>query len=116
MILPNLSHNDWTKMSNKLKLALKILVPLFLLVPLVSCSAVAELSGVTLDVALVEENIEEGVLDQSGVSVVAICPDPLVGEVGDTRTCTIEDEYGDVEFVDVTIQNSEGDIVWQVRD
>ena len=39
----------------------------------------------------------------------------MVGEVGDTRTCTIEDEYGDVEFVDVTIQNAEGDIVWEVR-
>ena len=65
MILQTLSHNDWTKMNNKLKIALKILAPLFLLVPLASCSAVAELSGVTLDVALVEENIEEGVLDQS---------------------------------------------------
>ena len=115
MILPNLTHNDWNNMNSKMKIAIKMLSPLFLLVPLASCSAVAELSGVTLDVALVEENIEEGVLDQSGVSVVAICPDPLVGEVGDTRTCTIEDEYGDVEFVDVTIQNSEGDIVWQVR-
>jgi len=84
-------------MNNKLKIALKILAPLFLLVPLASCSAVAELSGVTLDVALVEQNIEEGVLDQGGYYVVATCPDPLVGEVGDTCTCTMEDEYGEVK-------------------
>lgn len=102
-------------MNKKLKRASKVLAPLFLLLPLASCSAVAELTGVSLDVALVEENIENGVLEQSGVYVTATCPDPMVGEVGDTRICTIEDEYGDVEFVDVTIQNSEGDIVWQVR-
>ena len=115
MILHNLSHNDWTKMNNKLKIALKILAPLFLLVPLASCSAVAELTGVTLDVSRVETMIEDGVLEQGGFNVVATCPDPMVGEVGETRTCSIEDEYGDTELVDVTIQNSEGDVVWQVR-
>ena len=115
MILPNLTHDDWNNMSSKLKIAIKIISPLLLLVPLASCSAVAELSGVTLDVSRVETMIEDGVLEQGGFDVVATCPDPLVGEVGDTRTCTIEDEYGDVEFVDVTIQNAEGDVVWQVR-
>jgi hypothetical protein len=39
----------------------------------------------------------------------------MVGEVGETRTCSIEDEYGDTELVDVTIQNANGDVVWQVR-
>jgi hypothetical protein len=38
------------------------------------------------------------------------------GQVGDTRTCTIEDEYGTVALVDVTIQNSNGDIVWKVQE
>lgn len=94
---------------------MKILSPLFLVVPLASCSTVAELTGVTLDVSRVEAMLEDGVLEQSGFSVVATCPDPMVGEVGDTRTCSIEDEYGNTELVDVTIQNSEGDVVWQVR-
>jgi hypothetical protein len=115
MILPNLTHDDWNNMSSKLKIAIKILSPLLLLVPLASCSAVAELSGVTLDVSRVETMIEDGVLEQGGFYVVATCPDPMVGEVGETRTCTIEDEYGDTELVDVTIQNSEGDVVWEVR-
>jgi hypothetical protein len=102
-------------MNNKLKITLKILAPLFLVVPLASCSAVAELTGVTLDVSRVEAMLEDGVLEQGGFSVVATCPDPMVGEVGETRTCSIEDEYGNTELVDVTIQNTEGDVVWEVR-
>ena len=102
-------------MNRKLKIAIKILSPLFLLVPLASCSAVAELSGVALDVSRVETMIEDGILEQGDIIVVATCPDPMVGKVGETRTCSIEDEYGDTELVDVTIQNSEGDVVWEVR-
>ncbi len=106
-------------MNIKLKIALKVLSPLFVVLPLASCSAVAELTGVSLDVSLdvsrVEAMIEDGVLDQGGISVIATCPDPMVGEVGETRTCSIEDEYGDTELVDVTIQNANGDVVWQVR-
>jgi hypothetical protein len=102
-------------MNIKLKIALKVLSPLLLVLPLASCSAVAELTGVSLDVSRVEAMIEDGVLDQGGISVIATCPDPMVGEVGETRTCSIEDEYGDTELVDVTIQNANGDVVWQVR-
>ena len=80
-----------------------------------SCSAVDAITGVTLDVSRVENEIENGVLDQAGYSVTATCPDPLSGQVGDTRTCSIEDDYGTVALVDVTIQNSNGDIVWKVQ-
>jgi hypothetical protein len=82
---------------------------------LTSCSTVDQLTGVNLDVARVEQTIEDGVLDQADVSVTATCPDPMTGQVGDMRTCSIEDDYGDTELVDVTIQNDQGDIVWQVR-
>jgi hypothetical protein len=102
-------------MNIKLKIALKVLSPLLLVLPLASCSAVAELTGVSLDVSRVEAMIEDGVLDQGGISVIATCPDPMVGVVGETLTCSIEDEYGDTELVDVTIQNANGDVVWQVR-
>jgi len=81
-----------------------------------SCAAVDAITGVTLDGPRVENMIETGVLDQSGFSVTATCPNPLSGNVGDTRTCSIEDENGTVALVDVTIQNSNGDIVWKVRD
>lgn len=80
-----------------------------------SCSAVDAIIGVTLDVPRVESEIENGVLDQAGYSVTATCPNPLSGQVGDTRTCSIEDENGTVALVDVTIQNTNGDIVWKVQ-
>jgi hypothetical protein len=82
---------------------------------LTSCSTVDQLTGVTLDVSRVEHTIEEGVLKQADTSVTATCPDPLSGQVGDTRTCSIEDDYGNTNLVDVTIQNNNGDIVWEVR-
>jgi hypothetical protein len=82
---------------------------------LTSCSTVDQITGVDLDVARVEQIIEEGVLDQGGFSVTATCPDPMAGQVGDTRTCSIEDEYGTTGIVDVTIQNDQGDIVWKLQ-
>ena len=82
---------------------------------LTSCSTVDQITGVTLDVSRVENMIEDGVLDQGGFSVTATCPDPMSGQVGDTRTCQIVDEYGETALVDVTIQNDNGDVVWEVQ-
>lgn len=82
---------------------------------LTSCSTVDQITGVTLDVQRVEQMIEDGVLDQGGFSVTATCPDPMSGQVGDTRTCQIVDEYGETALVDVTIQNDNGDVVWEVQ-
>jgi hypothetical protein len=82
---------------------------------LTSCSTVDQITGVTLDVQRVEQMIEDGVLDQGGFSVTATCPDPMSGQVGDTRTCQIVDEYGETTLVDVTIQNDNGDVVWKVQ-
>ena len=95
----------------------------FLLVPglvvgsfvLTSCSTVDQITGVTLDVSRVEKTIENGVLQQGGFHLTASCPDPLAGQVGDTRTCQIVDDSGTTALVDVTIQNSNGDIVWKVQ-
>lgn len=95
---------------------LKLFTASILALLLTSCSAVDAITGVTLDAPRVESEIENGVLDQAGYSVTATCPDPMSGQVGDTRTCSIEDENGTVALVDVTIQNSNGDIVWKVQD
>lgn len=79
-------------------------------------SLISGLSGeVILDTRLLEETIEEGVLDQTGLTSTATCPDSLSGVPGDVRQCTVEDDFGGIYFVDVTIQNREGDITWQVR-
>jgi hypothetical protein len=82
---------------------------------LTSCSTVDQITGVDLDVDRVEQMIEDGILEQGDIYVTATCPDPMAGQVGDTRTCSIEDDYGDVELVDVTIQNDNGDVIWEVR-
>jgi hypothetical protein len=95
---------------------LKLLGASILALLLSSCSAVDAITGITLDVSRVESEIENGVLDQAGFSVAATCPDPMSGQVGDTRTCSIEDENGTVALVDVTIQNTNGDIVWKVQE
>lgn len=70
---------------------------------------------VTLDSSRVENEIETGIYDQSGYSVVASCPSPMAGKVGETRSCSVEDETGTNYIVDVTIQNKNGDVVWVVR-
>ena len=80
-----------------------------------ACSTVDQITGVTLDVSRVEQMIEDGVYEQGGFTVTADCPDPMVGQVGDTRTCQIEDEMGTTALVDVTIQNDNGDVVWKVQ-
>jgi hypothetical protein len=82
---------------------------------LTSCSTVDQITGVDLDVPRVEQMIEDGVLEQGGFSVTASCPDPMAGQVGDTRTCSVEDEFGNTALVDVTIQNDQGDIVWKLQ-
>ena len=81
------------------------------------CSTAASLiSGdVILDSSLVEENIRDGVLEQSGFIIDVECPEPMSGQVGDTRQCLAQDEFGDSYLVDVTIQNREGYIIWQVQ-
>lgn len=97
------------------KLALATLALVLLGGSLTSCSTVDQITGVDLDVAKVEQTIEAGILDQGGFSVVATCPDPLAGQVGDTRTCSVEDEFGQSGLVDITIQNDNGDIVWKLQ-
>jgi hypothetical protein len=81
------------------------------------CSTAASLiSGdVILDSSVVEENIRDGVLEQSGLVISVECPDPMSGQVGDTRQCLANDEFGNSYLVDVTIQNREGYIIWEVQ-
>jgi outer membrane murein-binding lipoprotein Lpp len=106
-------------MKRSLKISSVVATSILLAGFLSSCGAVdqivSQISEVNLDVAAVEAEIENGVLEQADIYVVATCPDPLSGQVGDVRTCSIEDDYGDTALVDVTIQNTDGDIVWEVQ-
>lgn len=81
------------------------------------CSTAASFinGDVFLDSSVVEGNIRDEVLEQSGLIVEVECPDPMSGQVGDTRQCLAQDEFGDSYLVDVTIQNREGFVIWEIR-
>ena len=70
---------------------------------------------VQLDSGRIESVIEAGVLEQVGEATTATCPRPLSAKVGDTRQCTVVDSIGGTYFVDITVQNSNGDITWKVQ-
>lgn len=96
----------------------KTLVSLFAALALAGCSEVtAVMNGeVPLDSARIEAQIEDEVSAQIGGPVTVECPDPLSAEVGQTRQCVIEDSYGTTALVDITVQNSDGYITWEVRE
>lgn len=103
-------------MREKLKKLTSILISLAVL-PTSGCVNVipSVLGEVVLDTQLIEQTIEQGIWDQAGVAVTAECPSQLSGKPGDVRQCTVEDEFGQISLVDITIQNLNGDITWQVQ-
>jgi hypothetical protein len=85
---------------------------------LTGCSTASSLLGgeVILNPKTIEENIKDEVLSQSGINVVVECPDPMSGQVGDSRQCLAEDDFGQTYLIDVTIQNRDGYVVWQIQE
>lgn len=71
--------------------------------------------GVNLDVTLVEQEIENGVLDQAGVSATVDCPDTMQGKPGETRNCIVTASDGTILKAVVTIESSNGDITWEIQ-
>lgn len=74
-----------------------------------------EAGVITLDKTKVERLLETGVLEQAGEDVTAWCPNPLAGKVGEVRQCQVTDATGKTYLVDITIQNSSGDISWRIE-
>jgi hypothetical protein len=95
---------------------MKALIVFFALMSISACAEVgAVLNGeVILDANRVESGIKDGIKDQSGIDVSVECPDPLSAEVGETRTCLIR-YSGLTEMVDITVQNTDGYFIWEVR-
>lgn len=71
--------------------------------------------GMHIDSPAVEQSIESGIQDQSGFAVTADCPAGIPVDPGSTFQCVVETVNGTTAIADVTIQNSAGDVVWQVR-
>lgn len=112
------TNTDSTDAGNRNRKPLWISIGSIILaiIALNSIGAFNGLTGqVTLDSGKVETEIESGIYDQSGFSVTATCPSPMAGKVGETRSCSVEDESGTTYVVDVTIQNKNADVLWVVR-
>lgn len=88
-----------------------------LTVLLTGCTeATSVLNGeVLLDSGKIERMIEQQASAQLGGEMVVECPDPMSAAVGDSRQCIINDEFGNTEIVDVTVQNREGYIIWKIQ-
>ncbi len=85
------------------------------LISLGGAGIIANTVGVQMDVDRVEQNIESEILDQTGYSVTADCPSSVAVRPGSTFQCFVKASDGSGGIVDVTVQNSAGDIVWVVR-
>jgi len=77
----------------------------------------ARSSGVgagTIDPTKLDATIVSGIHDQSGQTVTVDCPDGQAMTKGNTFSCVATDAAGQNHVVNVTVQNDQGDVVWQV--
>lgn len=94
-----------------------------MVIPMVWCAAFAVALvlplatgvGTHTDTHAVEQSIESGIQDQLGLTVTADCPDGIAVQPGSTFQCVVKAVDGTTAIADVTIQNSAGDVVWQIR-
>jgi|SRR5579883_425991 ribosomal protein L40E len=70
--------------------------------------------GVPIDSARAESVIESGILSQTGFSVSVQCPSHVIAKPGNSFQC-IASGAGLRAIVNVQVQNSNGDIIWQVQ-
>jgi hypothetical protein len=94
-----------------------IILTAFLIVGTTGCTEVASVvtGEVLLDSPKIEAEIEREASRQLGSRITVECPDSMSAPVGGTRQCVARDEFGGTSLVDVTVQNREGYITWQVR-
>lgn len=88
-------------------------VPLAALALLVAgCSASVSVGG--LDVGAVEEQIEQGIEEQTGVVAVVQCPGDVEVKVGSTFSCTATFEDGSTQAILVT-PDEEDQLAWELQ-
>ena len=82
-------------------------------------AALVVLSGCTftrnLDTAELEAEIERGIAAQTGAQGVTVdCPEDVPLEAGNTFTCDAADATGQTVTVNVTQEDDEGNVRWEV--
>jgi hypothetical protein len=88
---------------------------LLLLVVLLGACQVS-VSDNKLDADKLELEVGRGIEEQTGIQVESVdCPDDVQIQAGDTFTCTVRAEDGSTAPVDVTQQDDEGNVTWEIR-
>lgn len=91
---------------------------LALLVGLAVLTGACEFSfgGRTLDTDTIENEIAQGIEEQTGISVQSVeCPDDVDAEAGNTFRCTATADDGSTAPVRVTQQDDEGNVEWELE-
>ena len=73
---------------------------------------------VTSEVTLDSAGIEQAIADEyagMGITATVVCPDPMVAKPGESRNCIATYLLGLTDNVAVTVQNSQGDVTWEVQ-
>jgi hypothetical protein len=97
------------------KLVIPVVWCIAFVVSLSSAGIVGNTVGVAMDVPAVEAEITRGIEDQAGVTGVSVdCPSSVSPKPGSSFKCIAQAE-GERVFVEVTVQNTDGEVVWQVQ-
>lgn len=68
-----------------------------------------------VDIAGVEQQIRDGVKDQSGTNVTVDCPDSIDWDTGGEFHCIVEDNQGNRATATVSMENDDGEITWRIE-
>lgn len=71
--------------------------------------------GSKADIPAIEDEIEQGILDQAEIEVDVDCPDSIDWEAGGDFRCFAEASEGGATRVTVYMENDEGEWSWQVE-
>lgn len=71
--------------------------------------------GDELDIPALEAEIESGVLEQTGQRLTVDCPDSIDWETGEEFHCIAESRQGQRGRVTVTMENDEGEVIWELQ-
>ncbi len=73
-------------------------------------------AGTEIDAALLASQIEQGILDQTGVVATVTCPEGIVAATGDTWTCEAVADNGETGVITITATSDDGDVNWEVTE
>lgn len=67
-----------------------------------------------VDIPALEEDIVNGIEDETGAVVTADCPDQVDWATGDSFACAVEFDDGTTREVDVEMVDDDGNVTWSL--